>query len=466
MADRRSDDLTFALERGFLGVCAFGEDFLVTERQGALSAWAPPPGESAVDRGLLLGLASELAALRAPGAEPLLLPSVAAPELLAPRVNVAIAWNAETAAYVATTTLDASSAQFERLLASKRREELMLREQTEAASDRLAVSASRYRDIVNSTEDAVLRLKPDLRVSYLNPTAAALFGLPADAGQGVAIRDLAPLPNAENPWRRDMCAGGPASFEQPIRRGADVTWLWWRVHWLERRSGPGEFQAVGRDISETKRLRAELDRANELANFAALADERLRISHELHDTFVHTLVETLARLSLLRRAAPEGPLKGELEEAERETRAGLRAAREAVGAVRSDLDFPDGPGPRIVEAVRALQGKINVTLELAPDLGELSPIRAAAIARVAREALRNIERHSGAREARVALARRGDDVVLEIADDGIGFSPDAGPSGHYGLVGMREQAKFAGGRLQIDAAPGKGARLTLAISAL
>jgi len=456
--------IEFALNSGHIGVCAFDEGFKVIARHGALAAWAPAPGECAVDSGLLFGMAQAIHDLKAPGARPLLLPSVAVPEIIEPRVNIAIAWSEDSRAFVATTTPDAANEQFERLLGQRRREDLMLREQAEAAANRLAVSASLYRDIVQSTDDAVVRLTASLGVTFLNPTAAALFGLAANAAVGLSIRDLAPLPQSAYPWRLDMCGEGPASFEQPIRRGEDVVWLWWRVSWLQNEGGLCEFQAVGRDVTEIKRLRAELDRANELANYAALAEERLRISHDLHDTFVHTLVATMARLSLMRRAAPEGTLKDDILEAERETRLGLRAAREAVGAVRSELDFLDGPGPRLREAAEALRAKMRVVIDIAADLGDIGPMRAATVVRVGREGLRNIERHSGATEARVTLKRRGGEIALELVDDGIGFSPDLQPEGHFGVAGMREQARFAGGHLEIKTSPGEGTRLTLTFS--
>jgi two-component system sensor histidine kinase UhpB len=107
---------------------------------------------------------------------------------------------------------------------------------------------------------------------------------------------------------------------------------------------------------------------------------------------------------------------------------------------------------------------MRVVIDIAPELGDLGPMRAAAIVRIGREALRNIERHSGAREARVALRRSGAEVVLQIVDDGIGFQADAATAGHYGLAGMREQARFAGARLDIESSVGSGTRLTLTIS--
>ena len=242
-----------------------------------------------------------------------------------------------------------------------------------------------------------------------------------------------------------------------------MRWLWWNVRWLGDDAGPREFQAVGRDVTELRRLRVEAERASEEARFAALAEERLRIAHDLHDTFVHSLVSTMARLSLLRRAAPEGTLKSELAEAEREARLGLRAAREAVGAIRYAEDFPEGAAPALIEAANALGTMMEVRLELDSDLPALTRPQTLAILRVGREALRNVERHSGAREVTLSLRRREGEVVLEIADDGVGFDAGQGPSGHYGLIGMREQARFAGGTIDLGLSPRGGARVTLTI---
>jgi signal transduction histidine kinase len=49
-------------------------------------------------------------------------------------------------------------------------------------------------------------------------------------------------------------------------------------------------------------------------------------------------------------------------------------------------------------------------------------------------------------------------VLLEIADDGLGFEPALGGGG-FGLAGMRERAQRLGGTLQIDSAPGTGTRV-------
>ena len=84
--------------------------------------------------------------------------------------------------------------------------------------------------------------------------------------------------------------------------------------------------------------------------------------------------------------------------------------------------------------------------------------------RVVAEGLVNVARHAQAAQAWVTGSVVDDDwIEIEVRDDGIGFDPAAQttPAGHYGLVGMRERARLAGGTLTIDSAPGGGTRLLL-----
>jgi PAS domain S-box-containing protein len=459
-------DLDFAVARGLIGFAIIDSELIVRERHGGLAQWLPDIGQICTQAPLLFAMAPALRDLQADGAAPLILPSVGLDAAPGVRINISIAWNRATERYLAIVAPDAGTEQLDRLLIHQRREKQLLQQQAAAAADRLQVSATLYRDIVESTEDVVLRLAPDMTLSFVNGPAAALIGVNPEAVIGRPVRAVLPLPAIENPWRADMCANGAASFEQPLRgRDGAVRWLWWRAHWLGDDGGPREFQAVGRDVTDVRRLRAELERANEEARFAALAEERLRIAHDLHDTFVNTLVSTLARLSVLRRAASEGALKADLEQAEQEAREGLSEARRAVGAIRAQIGFAEGPRAALVEAAEALRAKMNVALDLDDDFGPLTPTQTTAIVRVAREALRNVERHSGARNLDVSLRRKGGALVLEILDDGIGFDPARGASGHYGLVGMREQARFAGGELAIAPRKGGGVRLTLTLPA-
>jgi len=88
--------------------------------------------------------------------------------------------------------------------------------------------------------------------------------------------------------------------------------------------------------------------------------------------------------------------------------------------------------------------------------------------RVAQEAVRNVAEHSAAGTVDVRLAAT-DTVTLTVADDGIGFDPatlaDTPAGGHVGLLLLKDLARTAGGRLEIDASPGRGTRLHLEVPA-
>jgi nitrate/nitrite-specific signal transduction histidine kinase len=99
----------------------------------------------------------------------------------------------------------------------------------------------------------------------------------------------------------------------------------------------------------------------------------------------------------------------------------------------------------------------------AAELPGLRQDQEAALYRVAQEALHNALQHSGAATVRVRLARSARRVILEVGDDGHGFTPQA-PSGGVGLASMRERATAAGGTLSIKSgATGTLVRMTVPI---
>lgn len=191
-------------------------------------------------------------------------------------------------------------------------------------------------------------------------------------------------------------------------------------------------------------------------------DERDRLARDLHDTVAHHLtaiaISAQAGLAVAdsRPEATTEALRRIDEEATRtlaETRKVLRMLRTEDGAPDRPLDdlaglaAPGGPGPA-VEVV------------IAADL-DLSPTVAAAIQRIAREAVSNARRHAlGASVVKVRVARRGDDVELSITDDG---HPPTSSAAGFGILGMTERAALLGGRLDAGPAPDGGWRVTAVI---
>jgi two-component system sensor histidine kinase DesK len=74
-----------------------------------------------------------------------------------------------------------------------------------------------------------------------------------------------------------------------------------------------------------------------------------------------------------------------------------------------------------------------------------------------REAVTNVIRHSGARNCWVRLTHRGEELTLEVRDDGVGAggaAPDTQSGAHSGLRGMSERLSTAGGKLEIRPSAG------------
>jgi NarL family two-component system sensor histidine kinase YdfH len=88
------------------------------------------------------------------------------------------------------------------------------------------------------------------------------------------------------------------------------------------------------------------------------------------------------------------------------------------------------------------------------------------IEKIISEGLTNIVRHAHANHSWIHLASNAVKILLEIGDDGLGFDVDAYQfeSGHYGLVGIRERVRLAGGVMKVKSHPGEGTLLTITFS--
>jgi signal transduction histidine kinase len=105
---------------------------------------------------------------------------------------------------------------------------------------------------------------------------------------------------------------------------------------------------------------------------------------------------------------------------------------------------------------------IRCLCEASFDQIHLSPSRATAAFRICQEALTNVARHAKASFVRVLVKEKGDDVLIEIQDNGQGIPPEkVNGAGSLGLLGMKERSMAIGGALDIAGWAGKGTTVTL-----
>lgn len=205
--------------------------------------------------------------------------------------------------------------------------------------------------------------------------------------------------------------------------------------------------------------------------FALVLGERTRLSREIHDTLLQSLVGLSLQIETLAkgRNPPAGPLEVPLIRLRRQVEEHIREARQAV----SDLRSPMLQRTDLVEAVREVGEQATegtpTSFSLRVD-GKPCPcppeIEGQAL-RIVQEAVANVMQHAGARHVEVGVGYRGSGLRLEVADDGRGLTrPDGsgltrpdGPGGDmagWGLTGMRERAASVGGTLAVTSEPGRG----------
>jgi signal transduction histidine kinase len=206
---------------------------------------------------------------------------------------------------------------------------------------------------------------------------------------------------------------------------------------------------------------AERDREERVR--AATADERARIARELHDAVAHAMsvivVQAEAADEMLALGAPERA-RVPIERIQRIGREGLVEMRRLLGVLRHDTSPAFAPLPGI-PALRPLADDVSATglpvvLTIEGEPRELPAGVDISAYRIVQEALTNAIKHASASKVDVHL-RYGDELELEIVDDGVG-PVRRGEDGH-GLVGMRERVALYGGTLSVGTAVGGGFRI-------
>jgi len=129
-------------------------------------------------------------------------------------------------------------------------------------------------------------------------------------------------------------------------------------------------------------------------------------------------------------------------------------------------DKEDRPLLEIVESLVRRNRTMARSLEISLEVEEQVPTAplgetGTQVSRIIQEALTNARRHSGAKRISVRLAMDGDDLLVEVSDDGHGFGPETPPG--VGVGSMRERAALLGGELEIESEVERGTSVRLRV---
>ncbi|MEV6295800.1 sensor histidine kinase [Streptomyces sp. NPDC051896] len=198
------------------------------------------------------------------------------------------------------------------------------------------------------------------------------------------------------------------------------------------------------------------------AREAGVADERRRLAAEIHDTIAQGLTGIIAQLQVVANAPDLSTARTHLERASDLARHSLGEARRSVHNLAPVALAADGLPEALKKTVAEWGERAGVRAEftVTGTAEQLHDEVSATLLRIAQEALSNAARHARPTRVGVTLSFMGDEVTLDIRDDGTGFDPAAVParthSGGFGLDGMRARAERIAGSLTVESEPGHG----------
>ncbi len=214
------------------------------------------------------------------------------------------------------------------------------------------------------------------------------------------------------------------------------------------------------------------ERSERLASAERLREEgvlheRTRLAREIHDTLAQGFAAIIVNLEAAGDCLAKSPdARALCDRALRISRESLAEARSmarglrpltregenlcrAVSRIAESLD--GGSGLRVKCFVEEMSGHVPQEIE-------------AELLQIIREALANVVRHAGAREARVVMRAEGNLIQMCVEDDGCGFHPEnPAASKGFGLTSMRERARNLGGVLWVYSRPGQGTQVAACI---
>jgi NO-binding membrane sensor protein with MHYT domain/two-component sensor histidine kinase len=200
-----------------------------------------------------------------------------------------------------------------------------------------------------------------------------------------------------------------------------------------------------------------------LAEHSAKFAERERLSRDLHDHVLQAIYALGMRLEETQRQSPPdsaaqlGDIVASLNTVIRDIRGYISGSPQQI------LNYPQFRA-ELEKLIEIAEGTAGPRFELDADpsaFAQLTAAEAEQVLHIAREAVSNSMRHSRAGHGKLTLLAVDGGVVLEIADDGIGFDRNA--HGGSGLRNIRSRARQIGARLDISSTPGGGTRIAMVI---
>lgn len=267
----------------------------------------------------------------------------------------------------------------------------------------------------------------------------------------------------------------PQSFRMLLRVPGDVviraTPSWWNSRhalWLLGVTGGILLAVIVWVVVLGRRLQEQMAVIRQKLRSSAVLEERNRIARELHDTLEQELAGITMQLDLAVDCFQQAPgvAQHALETARDMSRHSMVEARRSVWDLRCQLlengDLVSALAQIVEPLVPREQTKADFKIQGSP-VRLPGPVEMNLL-RIGQEAVANAVKHGRARHVSIELRYEPVSVCLTVSDNGQGFAAgQPSPTGHFGLLDMRERAQSMGSHLRVESEPGRGTRIAVEV---
>ncbi len=347
------------------------------------------------------------------------------------------------------------------------------RKQAELA---LRESEERFRLAMEATTDGLWDWDTCTDQAYFSPGYYRLLGYEPNEFQmsGAGWLDRLHPDDREKALKanRDCIENLTQEFEVEFRmqsKSGEWKWICGRGKAARRDARGQATRLVGTHVDITGRKQAEEALRRSHRDYVRLSrdrqklleQERTRISRHLHDELGQSLTFLVCQLARFEKRvqAVDPQLAAELGEARAQTREMIASIRMVARSLRPIAIEHDGLIPSLRSSVAEFQRVSGISSRLVVELGEqvVDEPLATAVYRIVQECFTNMARHANASGCEIRLLAKESHLDLTIRDNGHGAPPGAlGGHRSLGIIGMKERAVAAGGKLSVQNHPRGG----------
>jgi len=365
----------------------------------------------------------------------------------------------------------------------RERREARMRQERRAALDAMRVNDERFRALAANVPGMLFQMQ-------VTPEGMPQFLYVSEASQMLLGMSAETLLSHDNPLvgvivpedREDFFSALAMSSERHatlnwegrvVPSGADIKWINLRCSPRELENGTHIWEGVMWNITQSKlaeaELRASREQLAELSNHLQRAkeEERDRIARDIHDVLGGTLVGIKISASLLAGKMDAGsPQLDRLRQIEVMLDDAITTTGRVARELRPGILKEFGLAAAVESHAEDFQHRTGIPCDVlcADHDIETSEDAAIALFRTYQETLTNISKHAGAQHVEVRLMQEGDEIVLEVSDNGRGMkSADLRKPKSFGLRSIRERLDSLGGTMLIHPRNPQGTTVVLRV---